>query len=250
MKKLILIIALLCISTSALAVEPIDFSKSYALSTAIQAVVSAGAAAASYALVASSGNSGTAEANAVSVAFGASTSSGHLLIAMLRCGSQTCPVVGVGTFEDNRGNTWTRHIIAGAYAGRRMAMYSAIAKDSGTVTVTATMVGADYVGMIVAAFSGVANNTPDGTPQLTEASLTNSHAGDLITSAAGIIVGFWVGSVNNAVTEDVNWTLIAERESDYEMSGCYRITTSSGTYNDGWTQSDAYGYSAGTVGFK
>jgi hypothetical protein len=46
MKKLILIIALLCISTSALAVEPIDWSKSYALSTAIQAVVSAGGAAA------------------------------------------------------------------------------------------------------------------------------------------------------------------------------------------------------------
>jgi hypothetical protein len=46
MKKLILIIAILCISTSALAVEPIDFSKSYALSTAIQAVVSAGGAAA------------------------------------------------------------------------------------------------------------------------------------------------------------------------------------------------------------
>jgi hypothetical protein len=45
MKKLILIIALLCISTSAMAVEPIDWSKSYALSTAIQAVVSAGGAA-------------------------------------------------------------------------------------------------------------------------------------------------------------------------------------------------------------
>lgn len=48
MKKLILIIALLCISTSALAVEPIDFSKSYALSTAIQAAVSAGGAAEGY----------------------------------------------------------------------------------------------------------------------------------------------------------------------------------------------------------
>jgi hypothetical protein len=46
MKKLILIIAILCISTPALSVEPIDFSKSYALSTAIQAVVSAGGAAA------------------------------------------------------------------------------------------------------------------------------------------------------------------------------------------------------------
>jgi hypothetical protein len=46
MKKLILIIALLCISTSALAVEPIDWSRTYALSTAIQAAVSAGGAAA------------------------------------------------------------------------------------------------------------------------------------------------------------------------------------------------------------
>jgi hypothetical protein len=48
MKKLILIIALLCISTSALAVEPIDWSrtKTYALSTAIQAAVGAGGAAA------------------------------------------------------------------------------------------------------------------------------------------------------------------------------------------------------------
>jgi hypothetical protein len=58
MKKLILIIALLCISTSALAVEPIDFSKSYAL-TAIQAAVSAGGAAAASCTSCTSSNDGS-----------------------------------------------------------------------------------------------------------------------------------------------------------------------------------------------
>lgn len=209
------------------------------------------AAPAGYTYVSSSSNTGTATDTHIHIAFGASTSSGNLLVVILTGLNYASPAVGSGTFEDDRANTWTRDYIQ-TDANLRSAIYTAIAKDTGTVTVTATVAGSEAFHAIVAAFNGTANNTPDAAAVNTIANTTNVHAGNLVTSAAGITIGFMrsAAAQTYAVTQDGNWTLIAEREDDPVYSAVYRITTESGTYNDGWTTASGSWTDAVTVGYK
>lgn len=205
------------------------------------------------ALVASSTAENKAIGTSLSLAFGASTDSGHLLVVMLSTYGQAPPIVGSGTFSDNRGNVWTRHTNYVDADYSRGAIYSAIAKDTGIVTVTATVGSTSYLTMVVAAFSGAANNTADATMGAyvtISAPSDNPHHGNLTTSAAGLIVGHAYTSTSTTITEDANWALIAKREAAYYVhSGCYRITSGSGTYNDGWTLGDAARWGAVGVAF-
>jgi hypothetical protein len=90
-KVILLTIFLLCISTSALAVEPIDWSKTYALSTAIQAVAGAGGAAAG-ACTPDYGNTGGTGDRTASITI---TDSGSILAA------GTTPVLVNGVLSEN-----------------------------------------------------------------------------------------------------------------------------------------------------
>lgn len=208
-------------------------------------------AAAAITYVASSGANGTANSTSISVAFGASTTTGDLLIAMLSSGSTDPPIVGVGTFVDDRGNTWTRNITQGG-PNLGSAIYSAVAKDVGTVTVTATTASSGPRHMVVMAFRGVTNNTPD-TSASAFASSTNAHHGNLVTSAITVNVGFtrFLAGTASTVAPDANWTACWESETTgYVSSGCYRIITASGTYNDGWTYGTNSWWKAMGVAYK
>lgn len=193
------------------------------------------------AYVASSGAEGKVTSTTISKAFGVSTSTGQLLVVFLGTYGQTPPAPGAGSFSDDRGNTWTRHANYVDTDYNRGAIYSAIAKDSGTVTVTATVGSPSYLTVVVAAFSGAANNTADAASRANTTNgnpSTDVHHGNLSTSGAGLIVGRGGSATSGAsgITQDANWALIAEREEDYyNHSACYRITSGSGTYNDGWT---------------
>lgn len=182
------------------------------------------------------------------IAFGTSTSAGDLLLVGVSCGTGACPAVGAGTFEDDRGNTWTRDLAGGT--SPYMAIYSAIAKDAGLVTVTLTTGGTPSLTGSVGAFRGITNNTPDGTPVYAHASATDLHPGNITTSAAGVVFGYAIQGGTTTITQDANWTgeLGTDERANWVHSGVYRITTGAGTYNDGWTAGSAawgtYGQSA------
>lgn len=246
MKKLLFILAILSIAVPALAVEPIDFSKPLAMIVSGRPAPG-GAASAGAALVTNSIASSTANSTAISRAFGTSTSTGHLLIVVLSSANEDLPE----TISDDRENTWTRdEVIAdGNYS---IAIFSAIAKDNGTVTVTATRDPTNvYWSIALAAFSGIANNTPDDTATASVSS-TDVHAGDLTTSAAGVIIGGCDVAYNITATPDENWTgsIGTSSTTYYSYSANYRITSASGTYNDGWTGSSANWWKAATVAYK
>lgn len=88
--------------------------------------------------------------------------------------------------------------------------------------------------MGTAAFSGV--STLDDTAYAASAS-TDPHAGSLDGTAAGVIVNIFGNDRSSTIAPDANLTQIGEQESDTTLVGswCYRITSASGTYNDGWT---------------
>lgn len=206
-------------------------------------------AAAGPAYISSSGATNSANSDTLTLAFGTSTTTGDLLVVGLACGGQDCPTVGAN-FSDDRGNTWTRDYVN---TGVDNAIYSAIAKDAGTVTVTAVVAASTiFFRGVVAAFRNVASNTPDAAGVGAQASSTDLHHGNLVTSAAGVIFGLArMNSGASTMSEDVNWTLIAENEANNTtISGCYRITTAGGTYNDGWTAGTTGWWGASAVGYK
>jgi hypothetical protein len=188
------------------------------------------------AYIANSGAGSEALATHVHQAFGVSTDSGNLLVVCLWTYVQTPPIVGVGTFDDNRGNTWTRTALQTGGTGCQGAIYYAIAKDTGTVTITATVAGTAYIGAAVSAYTG-SGIVADGASSAFDDSQTSTdiHHGNIVTTAEGLIVGNDHNGIGSGVTltQDANWTEFYLSEP-YE-SACYRITSSSGTYNDGWT---------------
>jgi hypothetical protein len=245
MKRLLIAIFLLCASTAwAGGITATGVSMTGA-TTGVAAAVP------SITYVASSGAAGTAADSHIHLAFGASTTTGDLLVVMLSLGTSDPPVVGVGTFIDDRGNTWTRNLTQGG-PNLGSAIYSAIAKDAGTVTITATPPAPAYIAAYVMAFRGVVNNTPD-TSSTAFASSTDAHHGNLVTSAITVNIGFSreIASTASTVTPDANWTACLESEvTNYVSSACYRITTAAGTYNDGWTYGTNNFWKAMGVAYK
>jgi len=249
MKRILLAIAILpFFAAPCMAEEPMQLARMGPV--ALGAGVSAAPAGIAY--VASSGASAVAEVNTQALAFGASTAAGDLLIVVLGgSGTVENPIVGSGTFEDDRGNTWTRDISLGGGVNMQTAIYSAIAKDSGVVTVTATYSGSCHIRIACAAFRNVTNNTVDDSATAST-STANAHAGDIEPTGSAVIVGFLTFlSGANTITADENWSLVAESEANNKsFSFCYRIVSSSGTYNDGWTVGSAAWLRATTVAYK
>ena len=202
--------------------------------------------------VASSGVGVAAESTSIDLVLGASTDSGDLVIVGMTATGRTLPEVGAGTFEDDRGNTWTRdaEFPEADSTDMNIGIYSCIAKDTGIITVTATIGGSNYLRGVAAAFSGVTNNTLDDSAQA-KASSTDVQAGDITPTGEAVIFGFMRNiSGASTVAPDGNWTEIAENESNSNvMSGAYRIVTS-GTYNDGWTLGTSGWWRGATVCYK
>lgn len=184
-----------------------------------------------------------ASSSVATFVLGASTVSGDLLVVVVSTANTTAgelPIVGAGTFEDDRGNTWTRDMAIYDGESYTTGVYSAVAKDTGVVTVTATFAHASALRGGAAAFRGITTPALADTAN-TKSSTTDLHAGT-ITAPAGdsVIIGF-CNPLSGAVelTEDVAWTLINESAvANISYNFTYRIVTA-GDYDDGWTRAVA-----------
>ena len=205
--------------------------------------------------VASSIGSNAVENQNMSIAFGASTQSGDLLVVAIALadGTEAVPDVGAGTFRDNRSNTWTLVYEAPSANSTSMniGFYTAIATDSGTVTITSTLSTTRYQRGVVMAFrNATGGGAVDDTAQVS-ASSTNPHAGTITPTGRAVIFGFVrIMSGASTVTPDAEWTLCAENETNSNvMSGCY-VIVDSGNYDYGWTLGTSGWHRSATIALK
>jgi hypothetical protein len=210
------------------------------------------AAAPSLAYITSSGAGWQGISESQAVQFGASVPSGSLMTVGVCLQDQDPPAA---TSVSDGTNTYTRDVAKTTAGTERCAIYSAIAASTAQFTVTFTPTANARMIIAVAAFSGLTNNTPDGTPTVavTGADYNNAHAGSITTTAAGVIVGITSNDRASAITQDANWTAemwLQTADSAQNGSWCYRITSAGDAYNDGWTYTENSFWGAATVAYK
>jgi len=188
------------------------------------------------------GTGNRAHAQSLAVAFPGNVTQGNLLVVGVGFykGDYSANTIKVADLTDSRGNTWSLDVHQGGYGSQDHAIFSCIAKDTGACTVTFNDTDDalyDWITMGIAEFSGVTVNTVEDSNSA-EVTGTDIHHGNVVMSAAGVIVGLLVNNENpSTITPDGNWTQIYEEEDASNWSAInftYRLVNS-GTYNDGWT---------------